>query len=139
MVGENTQRSRETSPEARRRVRILVVDDYVDNVESMAMVLRLFDHDVETALGGKDALEVARTRRPDIVLLDISMPGMDGFELARRLRAMFHNEIAIVAVTAYGLEENEDRYRAAGIDRHLVKPADPSEVDKVVREYADAH
>jgi CheY-like chemotaxis protein len=139
MVDENRRRDLVQVPLKRRRMRILVVDDYLDNVESMAMVLRLFDHDVETALGGKDALEVARTRRPDIVLLDISMPGMDGFELSRRLRALFHNEIAIIAVTAYALEENEDRYRAAGIDRHLVKPADPGEVDRVVREYAELH
>src|SRR5438477_916109 len=73
----------------RQGLRVLVVDDYPDNTESMAMLLRLFGHEVATALGGSAALQAARASQPDVVLLDISMPGMTGYEVAKQLRCMF--------------------------------------------------
>jgi CheY-like chemotaxis protein len=138
MAKQNAQRNGygRNATRQQQRVRVLVVDDSADNVESTAMVLRLFGHDVDTALGGWSALEAARRTRPDVVFLDISMPGMDGFELARRLRDMYREHITIVAVTAYGFEEDRERYLQAGIDRHFVKPADPNEVETFVRELA---
>src|SRR5262245_42222733 len=73
----------------RRAVRVLVVNDSPDNVQSMALRLRRYGHEVEVALGGPAALRAAQAQQPDAVLLDISMPGMDGYQVARQLRAMF--------------------------------------------------
>ena len=118
-----------------RAVRVLVVNDSPDNVESMALLLRLYGHEVEVALGGPAALGAAQARQPDAVLLDISMPGMDGYQVARRLRAMFRDRpLLLVAITAHGFEEDRRRCEEAGFDRHLVKPADPLEVENLLRE-----
>jgi len=114
-------------------VRILVVDDYPDAADSMAMLLRLDGYDVDVAVDGTAALQQARVKPPDIVLLDISMPGMSGYEVARQLRAMFQDKVRLVAITAHGFEEDRQRCLAAGFDLHLVKPADPSAVENLVR------
>jgi len=118
-----------------RAVRVLVVNDYPDNVASMALLLRLCGHEVEVALGGAAALRVAQAQRPDAVLLDISKPGMDGYQVARKLRAMFRDKpLLLVAITAHGFEEDRRRCEEAGFDLHLVKPADPLEVENLLRE-----
>src|SRR5262245_45596682 len=118
-----------------RAVRVLVVNDSPDNVESMALLLRLYGHEVEGALGGPAALRAAQAQQPDAVLLDISMPGMDGYQVARQLRAMFRDKpVLLVALTAHGFEEDRRRCQEAGFDRHLVKPADPLEVENLLRE-----
>jgi CheY-like chemotaxis protein len=119
----------------RRAVRVLVVNDSPDNVESMAMLLRLYGHEVEVALGGPAALRAAQAQQPDAVLLDISMPGMNGYQVARKLRAMFRDKpLLLVAITAHGFEEDRRRCEEAGFDLHLVKPADPLEVENLLRE-----
>src|SRR5580704_17702076 len=117
-------------------VHVLVVNDYADNVESMAMLLRLYGHEVQTALGGPAALRAARANPPEVVLLDISMPGMDGYEVARQLRSMFQGRVVLIALTAHGFEEDKKRCVDAGFDRHLVKPADPVKVEQLIRELA---
>jgi CheY-like chemotaxis protein len=119
-----------------RGVHVLVVNDYADNVESMAMLLRLYGHEVRTALGGLAALRAARTNPPEVVLLDISMPGMNGYEVARQLRSMFQDRVVLIALTAHGFEEDKRRCLEAGFDRHFVKPADPVKVEQLVRELA---
>ena len=116
------------------RVRVLIVDDYADNVESMAKLLRLYGHEVDTALGGSAALRAAQANPPRVVLLDISMPGIDGYEVARQLRRMFQGRVVIIALTAHGYEEDKRRCKEAGFDRHFVKPADPVKVEQLVRE-----
>src|SRR5260370_33040014 len=117
----------------RRRVRVLVVDDYVDNAESMALLLRLCGHDVETALAGPAALRAAQALQPDAVLLDISMPGMSGYEVARRLRSMFQNRVLLIAITARRFEEDRTRGREAGVDRPFLKPAYPPQLHTLLR------
>jgi CheY-like chemotaxis protein len=119
-----------------RRVRVLVVDDYVDNVESMAILLRLYDHEVDTAVGGPAALRAAAAKRPDVVLLDLSMPGMDGYQVAARLREMFDGGVVLIALTALGFDEDRRRCIEAGFDSHLVKPADPPKLEKLIRKLA---
>jgi CheY-like chemotaxis protein len=119
-----------------RDLRVLIVNDYRDNVESMAMLLRLYGYQVDTALGGAAALASARKQPPNVVLLDISMPGIDGFEVARQLRDLFHDNIIIVALTAYGSDEDRRRYELAGFDRHFTKPADPAEVEQLLHNLA---
>jgi CheY-like chemotaxis protein len=116
-----------------RGVRVLVVDDYPDNAESMAVLLRLYGHEAETALSGPAALASARARRPEVVLLDIDMPGMSGYEVAARLRRMFHGGVVLIAVTANGTEADRRRCLEAGFDRHVVKPAAPDQLEGLLR------
>src|SRR5262249_4644033 len=103
--------------------RVLIVDDNVDSAESMAVLLRLYGHDVRLAHDGEAALEEARAFRPDVMFLDLSLPKMDGYEVARRLRlepAM--SGVTLVAMTGYGQEEERRRTQEAGFNLHLVKP-----------------
>ena len=105
--------------------RILVVDDNHDAAESLALLLRAEGHEVRTAHDGATALDAVRAYQPEIVLLDIGLPKMDGYEVARRLRAQEGTRRALlVALTGYGQEEDRRRAAEAGFDAHLVKPAD---------------
>jgi len=118
-----------------RAVRVLVVNDSPDNVASMALLLRLYGHEVDGALGGAAALRAAQAQQPDAVLLDLSMPGMDGYQVARKLRAMFRDKpVLLVALTAHGFEEDRRRCEEAGFDRHLVKPVDPAQLAALLGE-----
>jgi len=106
--------------------RILLVDDNVDTVRSMGMLLRFDKHEVQTAHDGPAALHIAQSFRPEVVLLDIGLPGLDGYQVARLLRARPEMATAIlVAVTGYGTNEERELAREAGFDHHLVKPIDP--------------
>jgi CheY-like chemotaxis protein len=121
---------------ARSGVRVLVVDDDLDSAEGLARLLTRSGHEVDVALDGKTALQRARAKQPDVVLLDICMPGMDGYEVARQLRAMFQDKVRLVASTALGFEEDRKRCLEAGFDLRLVKPVDPTEVRNLLREVA---
>ena len=106
---------------------MLVVDDNADGAESLVMLLRLGGHAVHVCHDGPAALALAGEFRPDLVLLDIGLPGMDGYEVARRLKALPGlDKVPLVALSGYGQEEDVRRSRQAGFDRHLVKPADPA-------------
>jgi CheY-like chemotaxis protein/two-component sensor histidine kinase len=108
-----------------RARRIVVVDDNVDANLSIARVLAALGHEVESAYDGPSALELVDAFRPGVVLLDLGLPGMDGFEVAARLRERPQGErLVLVAVTGYGQESDRARSRAAGVDHHLVKPVD---------------
>jgi CheY-like chemotaxis protein len=106
--------------------KVLIVDDNLDAAESLAAVLSLKGHIVQTADGGEEALELAERDLPEIVFMDLGMPGMDGLTAARLLRTRPGGErIRIIALTGWGQESDRERTRAAGIDQHLVKPVDP--------------
>jgi signal transduction histidine kinase/CheY-like chemotaxis protein len=106
-------------------LKILVVDDNEDSAESMSMLLQCEGHDIGTAYCGETALRLAHSIRPDVVLLDIGMPGMLGYEVARRLRSSDESAHAmLIAVTGYGRESDVAKALAAGFDHHLVKPVD---------------
>jgi PAS domain S-box-containing protein len=116
---------RERVPINSKHARILVVDDNEDSVESMAVFLELQGHQVRQALDGLSALEVAQTFCPHVVLLDIGLPGMDGFEVARRMRKMPEvKQSVILALSGYGQPEDMSRSQEAGFDDHLVKPVE---------------
>jgi signal transduction histidine kinase len=107
--------------------RVLVVDDNVDAAESEALLLRFLGHVVEVAYNGPAALEVVREFRPEIVLLDIGLPGMSGYEVARAIRALPEARgVVLAAVTGYGQEQDRRRAHEAGFDHHLTKPLAPS-------------
>jgi PAS domain S-box-containing protein len=116
---------------ARRRV--LIVDDNRDAAASLALLLKLLGSDAQTANDGPSALEAAEAYRPDLVLLDLGMPGMSGFEVARRLREQPElSAITLVALTGWGQEEDRRRTEAAGFDHHLVKPVDLAALSSLV-------
>ncbi|MDI1481297.1 PAS domain S-box protein [Polyangium sp. y55x31] len=105
--------------------RILVVDDNIDAAESMALMLGYLGHETRMAHDGPSTLQIAATFQPELVLLDIGLPGLDGYEVARRLRAQRETQAAVlVAITGYGQEEDRKRARRAGFDHHLTKPVD---------------
>jgi PAS domain S-box-containing protein len=121
---EPAPRTPDGTPE-RRSSRILVVDDNVDTASGMARLLELLGHEVWTAHNGREALAIARDCGPEFVLLDIGLPEMDGYEVARRLRQVESGRHAvIVAVSGYGQDEDVARGRVVGFDHHLVKPID---------------
>jgi CheY-like chemotaxis protein len=103
---------------------VLIADHNADAADSLAVLLRMFGHEVATAYTGPDALAAAQTTAPDAVLLDVVLPKIDGYEVARQLRAASAT-LLLVAVTGYGRDEDCRRAQEAGFDHHLIKPADP--------------
>jgi signal transduction histidine kinase/FixJ family two-component response regulator len=122
-----------TAAGARRPSRILLVEDNVDAAEALAELLRLWGHEVEVAHDGATAVPFARLHRPDVVLLDIGLPGMDGYQVAGALRAL--PDLAgtlLIALTGYGQPSDRQRSLAAGFDHHLVKPVDLEDLQRLV-------
>lgn len=118
--------------EARAR-RILVIDDNVDAAESLALILSLDGHVVSTAHDGDHGVEMARANVPEVVFIDIGLPGIDGFEVARHIRRLPGMEHALlIAVTGFDRDEFRARSLAAGIDRHLLKPVDPAALQRLL-------
>ncbi len=127
-------------PPASKGRRVLVVDDNRDLAESLAMVLRLWGHEVHVAYDGRAALEAAQRHAPEVVFLDIGLPHLDGFEVARRLRQRPELKAArLVAITGYGREEDRRRSREAGFDLHLTKPVDPTDLQPLLTDSNGRH
>jgi len=115
--------------------RLLVVDDNKDAAVSLAMLLRLQGHEVRVAHDGNAALDLALAYKPDMVVLDIGMPGMDGYEVARRIRNQHGlKDVVLAALTGWGQEEDRRRTAEAGFDYHLVKPPEPEVLEKLLGE-----
>jgi two-component system CheB/CheR fusion protein len=115
--------------------RILVVDDNVDAAESLAMLLRLEGHEVATAHDGGEAVATTATFKPDIILLDLGMPELDGYSAARLIRQQPGGaEILLIALTGWGQDDDRRRTEAAGFDAHVVKPVDPSGLSRTLAE-----
>jgi len=120
-------------PEERLSLRVLVVDDMADAAESLAEVLAAWGCQTRTALGGQAGLETARAFAPDAVLMDIGMPGMDGYETARRLREETRGKgLLLVALSGYGQDQDRQKSREAGFDAHLVKPVDYGQLQRLL-------
>jgi len=117
------------------RRRILVVDDNRDAAMSLAMVLKLSGHETKTAFDGLEALRSADSVQPEVVFLDIGLPGLNGYDVARRMRETdWGRRAVLVAMTGWGQEEDRKQAFAAGFDHHLVKPADHSAITQLLRE-----
>jgi PAS domain S-box-containing protein len=124
-----------TVPAPKRR--ILVVDDSQDAARSMARVLRLRGNETRTACDGADAVKVAEEFRPEVILMDVGMPHVDGYEATRRIRQQpWGQSITIIALTGWGQEGDRVESREAGCDAHLVKPVDLAELEKLLAELA---
>ncbi len=114
--------------------RILVVDDSRDSAETLQVLLELLGHEVRSAHDGPSALQAAVAFRPQVAFLDIGMPGMNGHEVARKLRRMTETkDVVLVAQTGWGQEEDRRRSAEAGFDHHLVKPVDLSAIEGILK------
>ena len=119
------------SPAGKPR-RVLVVEDNPDTRESLRTLLRGWGHEVEVAGDGAQGLAKALGWRPEVAVLDIGLPRLDGYEVARRVRPAVGGEVRLIALTGYGAAEDRQRAFAAGFDHHLTKPADPEELRRLV-------
>lgn len=115
-------------------MRVLLVEDNKDTLASLAAALRFEKYDVVTAPDGHVALEMAKLYPPDVVLLDIGLPGMDGYEVAKELRKQ-KPTLYIAAVTGYGAPADKQRAANAGFDAHLCKPAHPVSIIKLLEDF----
>jgi CheY-like chemotaxis protein len=111
---------------------ILIVEDNDDAREALRMLLELDGHTVEAAAEGAHALEIVRAKDPDVALVDIGLPGIDGYEVARRIRAGQGPRPLLIALTGYGQPEDKRRATEAGFDSLLVKPVDPTALSELL-------
>jgi CheY-like chemotaxis protein len=114
------------------RCRVLVAEDIPDAAEMMRLMIECMGHDVRVAADGVQAVEIAREFHPQIALLDIGMPRMDGYEAARQIRTALGRSIFLVALTGWGQEEDQRRAHAAGFDHHMTKPAEPDVLESLI-------
>jgi CheY-like chemotaxis protein len=120
-------------------LRVLVVEDHPDTAKSTAMLLSLYGHEVDIASDGPTALQAVRTKPPDVVLLDLGLPKMDGWRLAKQLREQSNGKTPfLIAVTGYGRQIDQNRSHEAGIDLHLVKPVEPDILQTILLEFQKA-
>jgi CheY-like chemotaxis protein len=111
--------------------RILIVEDNADARETLRIMLELWHHTVHEAADGPSGLEAAKEFQPDVALIDVGLPGLDGYEVARRLRAG-GARLRLIAITGYGLSKDAVRAREAGFDAHLVKPVHPDQLAEIL-------
>jgi CheY-like chemotaxis protein len=116
---------------ASRQLDVLVVDDNRDSADSMTLLVDMLGHHARAAYDGPGALDSFEAHRPQVVLLDLSMPGMTGFDVIRRMRDD-RKRVIVAAMTGLGSDEDMARTRAAGFDAHLVKPVDLPELERVL-------
>ncbi len=125
----------ETPPAGRfRRLRVLVVDDNTDAADSLVTLLRVAGHESVAAYDGQAALDCAAQRELDVIFLDIGLPRMDGYEVARRLRGQHGDRLCLIALTGYGQADDRETSRRAGFDKHLVKPVGFAQVQQALAE-----
>ncbi len=117
---------------AAEQCRILIVDDNKDLATSLARLLKLLGHEVEVVFDGRKGIEAARTFHPRVLLLDLGLPFMDGFQVARTLREEGFHDLVIVAISGYGQEEDRQRSLEAGMDHHVTKPVDVKTIAELI-------
>ena len=120
------------TPHEQTPLRILIVEDHRDARTTMRMLLSMaYGHTVYEAADGASGVRSAVESRPDVALIDLGLPDIDGHEVARRIRAALEDSIVLVALTGYGSAEDQQRAVESGFDRHLVKPVDPAELARI--------
>jgi CheY-like chemotaxis protein len=129
----DAQRPAVTPRSPAQRFKILVVDDNHDSALSMAMMLSIMGHDTRTAHDGESAVTTAETFLPDVVLLDIGLPKLNGYEVAQRIRENTWGEsMYLIAVTGWGQDEDRQRSSEVGLNQHMVKPVEPAALEKLL-------
>jgi CheY-like chemotaxis protein len=121
------------------RRRILVADDNRDSARTLAMMLKFMGNEVRAAHDGQEAVDLAASYQPDVVLLDIGMPKLNGYDAARHIREQpWSRDVVLIALTGWGQEEDKRRSQEAGFDHHLVKPIEPVVLEKVLQSIPSA-
>src|SRR6186997_704018 len=134
MVDANSTTAHSVTP-APRRFRILVVDDNHDSALSLAMMLSIMGHETRTAHDGESAVETAESFLPEVVLLDIGLPKLNGYEVAQRIREHeWGTSMFLIAVTGWGQEEDRQRSTEVGLNVHMVKPVEPAALERLFAE-----
>lgn len=136
-IPDETRESRSALEATPGRLRVLVVEDSPDNAQGLAALVELWGHEARIAVDGESALVAFRRFEPRVVLADIGLPGLDGYELARRLRRLDRGaagRCVLVALTGYGQPRDRDRAFEAGFDHHLTKPVDPGRLEELLAE-----
>lgn len=124
---------------ATQRFRILVVDDNHDSALSLAMMLSIMGHDTRTTHDGESAVATAESFLPDVVLLDIGLPKLNGYEVAQRIReSQWGASMFLIAVTGWGQDEDRQRSSEVGLNVHMVKPVEPAALEKLLAELRPA-
>lgn len=114
-------------------MRVLIVEDNRDTARTLQLVLRRYGHDVEVAHTGRAGVEAARAWRPEVLLCDLGLPEMDGFEVANAVRQdPLMSSMRLIAITGYGRPEDRRRSREAGFELHMTKPVDPKELQLIL-------
>jgi len=132
--GNEAQRDRDETTPRNVGCRVLIAEDSPDAAEMMSLMLGIKGHDVRVAVDGEQAVAIGRQFEPQIAFVDIGMPRMDGFEVARQLRELLGRRILLVALTGWGQDEDRRRSREAGFDHHLTKPPEPEVLDQLIAE-----
>ncbi|HZQ71727.1 MAG TPA: response regulator, partial [Burkholderiales bacterium] len=134
-VGAPVAEARPAGPALAGR-RVLVVDDNADAAETIAVFLRMEGHEVKSVGDGYEAIASAQVFAPHVIILDIGLPGMDGYQVARRLReAPQSDEAMYIALTGYGQKEDMAQAAAAGFHHHFVKPTDPRAIQQAIAQF----
>jgi CheY-like chemotaxis protein/two-component sensor histidine kinase len=129
------QREYEEPAAPKSSLRILIVDDNQDGADSLAMMLRIMKYDTATAYDGQEGVDVAERLRPDVVLLDIGLPKLNGYEACRRIRGQpWGKSMVLIALTGWGQDRDRRRSHEAGFDHHMVKPVDPDALMRLLAE-----
>jgi CheY-like chemotaxis protein len=115
--------------------RILVADDNRDAAESLAMLLTLDGHQVEVASNGAEAVDLFKRSQPGIAILDIGMPGLSGYEVARRIRKAATRAVLLIAVTGWGQDADKARAAESGFDHHFTKPVEPTALSDLIAKW----
>ncbi len=123
-----------------RHFRILVVDDNHDSALSLAMMLSIMGHETRTAHDGESAVSTAESFLPEVVLLDIGLPKLNGYEVAQRIREnAWGKSMFLIAVTGWGQEEDRQRSSEVGLNVHMVKPVEPAALERLLAELSEQH
>jgi CheY-like chemotaxis protein len=117
---------------------VLIVEDNADGRETLKTLLKLQGHVVETAEDGLGGVALALANRPQVALIDLGLPGLDGYEVARQIRAALGDQVYLVALTGFGQDEDRRRTLDAGFDAHLLKPVDLDELSRLLTSVPDA-
>jgi DNA-binding response OmpR family regulator len=134
-LGPPSQKAKPSQTARRAAVgrRVLVVEDDIDSARSLTWILRDMGHEVEYAINGYVAVDIAQQMRPEFVFLDLALPGMNGFEVCKRLRRMAGLEgTRVIAISAYAQDEYRSRSKEAGCDAYIVKPLDPAVLEMLL-------
>jgi PAS domain S-box-containing protein len=132
-TGPHAAGERDQPAALKSALRILIVDDNRDGADSLAMMLRIMGNDTRTAYDGQQGVAAAGEFRPDVILLDIGLPKLNGYEVCRRIREhLWGKSVVLIAVTGWGQEEDRRRSHEAGFDHHMVKPVDPQDLMKLL-------